>query len=119
MPSRGARAVAIVSPGVRTQRILLDQISVDGRPVEASYGDLFIVLREGASEVAWTDWEVNLQTEGREYVAAARHELRLQAPDGVEYHGTVIVRFSDGRRHLFRGDGELGGVTADSWLIEE
>ena len=37
--------------------------------------------------------------------------LECSVPDGSVLSGEAVVRFTDGTRHLFRGDSELIGYT--------
>ena len=106
--ARGAGAV-LRSVAVESYRILLSHVDIDGVPVTFGYGDVFVVVREGRSDPGPTDWEAQLRTDQFERVGMARHELALTAPDGSCLRGAAIVRFSDGHRHLFRGDGDLDG----------
>ena len=83
---------------------------VDGRPVELAQGHLFVVLREGDERPGPNDWEVTLVTDPSRPVPPGRHRLKLGTVDGHDLVGHGIVRFSDGSRHLLRGDGDLAGV---------
>jgi len=94
---------------VETYRILLSHVDLDGVPVEFDYADVFVVVRDGADAPSSTDWEAQLRTEQFQRITPARHDLALTAPDGTCMRGAAIVRFSDGHRHLFRGDAALEG----------
>lgn len=95
---------------MRSFRIVASHIDIDGIPIQFEYGDVFVVLREdGDTEPAPSDWEVQIRTGQFHAVTAARHELALSSVDGSTIRGTAIVRFSDGHRHLFRGDSALDG----------
>lgn len=99
---------------METHRILLSHVDIDGVPVDFDYGDVYVVLREpGQVRPAPTDWEAQLRTSQFETVTSSRHELALTSPDGVTVRGAAIVRFSDGHRHLFRGDDDLSGFVRD------
>jgi hypothetical protein len=74
-----------------------------------SYADVFVVVREGESGPGPNDWEVTLQTSGDHHLTPGEHDLRLEAMDGSVLTGRALLRFSDGTRHLFRGDGRLTG----------
>jgi hypothetical protein len=50
-----------------------------------------------------------LQTCGEQHLRAGEHDLRLEVMDGSVLSGRALLRFSDGTRHLFRGDGRLTG----------
>lgn len=97
---------------MRTFRIVASSIDIDGRPVEFDYGDVFVVLRDDGPVPANSDWEVQIRTDQFHPITAARHDLALRAVDGSEVRGAAIVRFSDGHRHLFRGDSPLDGFDA-------
>lgn len=94
---------------MESYRILLSHVDIDGMPVDFHYGDVFVVVRDGRDDPAETDWEVQLRTQQFERVRPARHDLALTQADGVCLRGAAIVRFSDGHRHLFRGDATLQG----------
>jgi hypothetical protein len=95
---------------VKSWRVLLTELSVDGVLLEIDYADVFVVVREGADGPADTDWEVNLTSRDRVRVEPGRHGLHACSADGQVLRGDAALRFSDGRRHLFRGDGALDGV---------
>ncbi len=58
------------------------------------------------------DWEATVRTADRQHLPPGTYELRVGTPDGHELCGHAVLRYSDGAQHLFRGDGELGGVDA-------
>jgi hypothetical protein len=74
-----------------------------------TYADVFVVVREGESRPGPNDWEVTLQTTGDHHLVPGEHDLRIEAMDGTVLTGRALLRFSDGTRHLFRGDGRLTG----------
>jgi hypothetical protein len=74
-----------------------------------TYADVFVVVREGESGPGPNDWEVTLQTSGDHHLVPGEHDLRIEALDGTLLTGRALLRFSDGTRHLFRGDGRLTG----------
>ena len=94
---------------MQSYRIVISHADIDGVPVEFDYADVFVVVREGSSEPGPTDWEAQLRTDQYHRLAQARHDLALTAADGSCMRGAAIVRFSDGHRHLFRGDDDLDG----------
>lgn len=98
---------------METHRILVAEVDIDGSDVDFHYGDVFVVLRDGAEEPAPTDWEATVRTHQRHHVTPDRHHLTFAIPDGTVLRGTAIVRFTDGHRHLFRGDGPLDGFVRD------
>lgn len=97
---------------MHSYRIVISRADIDGIPVEFDYGDVFVVVREGATEPGPNDWEAQLRTDQYHRLAMSRHELALTATDGICMRGAAIVRFSDGHRHLFRGDDALDGFEA-------
>lgn len=74
-----------------------------------TYADVFVVVREGEAGPGPNDWEVTLQTCGEHHLPPGEHVLRIDATDGSHLQGRALLRFSDGTRHLFRGDGRLAG----------
>ena len=112
--------------GVRSTRVLVGHMTAgvvggadDGAQAvfdadAIAYADVFVVVREGEPGPGPNDWEVTLQTTGEHRLPAGEHDLRLEALDGSSLSGRALLRFSDGTRHLFRGDGRLTGFTADT-----
>lgn len=96
---------------MESHRILITHAEIDGIPVDLEYADVFVVVRDGEDAPGPTDWEAQVRTSAHHRVAPARHDLTLTAPDQTVYRGGAITRFSDGRRHLFRGDAELSGFS--------
>lgn len=94
---------------MQSYRIVLSHADINGIPVDFDYADVFVVVREGADGPGPTDWEAQLRTDHYHRLVMARHDLALTAPDGSCMRGAAIVRFSDGHRHLFRGDDDLDG----------
>lgn len=98
---------------MQSYRIVISRADIDGVPVEFDYADVFVVVREGATGPGPNDWEAQLRTGQYHRLGMARHELALTAPDGTCMRGAAVVRFSDGHRHLFRGDDDLDGFEAE------
>lgn len=94
---------------MRSHRIIARRFDLDGLPLRVDYADVFVVIRDGDDGPGDTDWEANVTTGDAHHVEMARHDLALHIPDGSTLRGPAILRFSDGRRHLFRGDGPLDG----------
>jgi hypothetical protein len=117
----GSQAALATLRSVRSTRLLVEQVTAevvggaqDGTEVTfdadaITYADVFVVVREGETGPGPNDWEVTLQTAGRRRLRAGEHDLRLEAMDGSVLSGRALLRFSDGTRHLFRGDGRLTG----------
>jgi len=111
---------------VRSTRLLVGRLSVevvggaeDGQrvcvdPDAIAYADLFVVVREGETAPGPNDWEVTLQTSADHHLDPGEHDLRLEVVDGSVLRGRALLRFSDGIRHLFRGDGMLSGFDGAS-----
>ena len=96
-------------PAVRSTRTLVERMTVGDDDVPVSYADLFVVVREGESGPGPNDWEVNLRTADVRHLTPGEHDLRFEAVDGSLHMGRALLRYSDGSRHLFRGDGDLTG----------
>ena len=84
-------------------------MTVGGEDLPVSYADVFVVVREGESGPGPDDWEVTVRTPSAHPLEPGVHVLELDALDGSRLSGRALLRFSDGRRHLFRGDGDLVG----------
>jgi hypothetical protein len=97
---------------VRSWRLLASKLAINEIDVAIAYADVFVVLREGDDRPGPNDWEATVRTAQREHLPPGTYELRADTPDGLELCGHAVLRFSDGQQHLFRGDGELGGVDA-------
>ena len=95
---------------MRSIRVLLESATVGSVPLELEQGHLHVVLREGDEAPGPSDWELLLVTEATTDVRPGAHRVRLLTLDGHDLQGRALVRFSDGHRHLLRGDGDLGGV---------
>ena len=95
---------------MRSWRVLLRDVAIDGVGVEASYADLFLVVREAEEVPGPNDWEATLRTAQRRHLTPGRHELRAHTEEGQEVLGWAVLRFSDGNQHHFRGDGPLDGA---------
>jgi hypothetical protein len=106
---------------VRSTRLLVEEITAevvggarDGAAVRfdpdaITYADVFVVVRECEPGPGPNDWEVTLHTCGEHHLRPGEHDLRIDATDGSHMAGRALLRFSDGTRHLFRGDGKLAG----------
>ena len=97
---------------MRSWRLLASALAINEVEVDVAYADLFVVLREGDERPGPNDWEATVTTSERQHIPPGTYELRVDTPDGLVLSGHAILRFTDGHRHLFRGDGELGGVDA-------
>jgi hypothetical protein len=95
---------------MRSCRVAIEGCSVDDRRLDLGWSQLFLVVRDEQSGPGPNDWEANLTTPGGEHLAPGGHVLRLRLADEHVVSGRALLRFSDGRRHLFRGDGALAGA---------
>lgn len=91
-----------------------DGAEVTFDPDAITYADVFVVVREGEAGPGPNDWEVTLQTCAEHHLLPGEHVLAIDAADGAHLRGRALLRFSDGTRHLFRGDGSLSGFVADA-----
>jgi hypothetical protein len=95
---------------MRSCRVVLEDLAIDEVAVDTAYADLFVVVREGDEEPGPSDWEATVRTSGRQHLRPGRYVLRATTLEGHPIEGAALLRFSDGQRHLFRGDGRLAGV---------
>lgn len=117
----GGAAARRYAAAVRSTRVLVERVTAgvvggprDGAELswgadELTYADVFVVVRVGEAGPGPNDWEVTVQTARAQRLSPGEHLLRLEAVDGSVLTGRAVVRFSDGVRHLFRGDGALEG----------
>lgn len=97
---------------MQSWRLLAAKLAINEIDVPVSYADVFVVLREGDARPGPNDWEATVRTEDAQHLPPGTYELRVDTPDDHVLCGHALLRFSDGHHHLFRGDGELGGVDA-------
>ncbi|HLT17375.1 MAG TPA: hypothetical protein VK007_11795 [Acidimicrobiales bacterium] len=97
---------------MRSWRLLATSVTVDEVAFETSYADVFVVQREGDDRPGPNDWEVTLHSVDRQRLAPGTYALSLRTVEDHTLAGPAILRFSDGQRHLFRGDGTLSGTDA-------
>lgn len=97
---------------MRSWRLQVTGLTIDEVAVELDYADVFVVLREGDEHPGPNDWEATVRTASSHRLEPGTHELLASTPDEVDLSGHAILRFSDGRQHLFRGDSDLAGVDA-------
>lgn len=95
---------------MQSWRLLASRLAINEVDVEVAYADVFVVLRDGESRPGPNDWEATVRTTDRQLLRPGTYELRVDTPDDLVLSGHAMLRFSDGHQHLFRGDGELGGV---------
>ncbi len=97
---------------MRSWRLLASRLAINEVDVDVAYADVFVVLREGDDRPGPNDWEATIRTAVRHHLPPGTYELRVDTPDDLVLSGHAMLRFSDGHQHLFRGDGDLGGVDA-------
>ncbi|MGE3620611.1 MAG: hypothetical protein AB7L84_09125 [Acidimicrobiia bacterium] len=97
---------------MRSWRILVDEAEVNEVVVVTDYADLFVVQRDPGADPGPTDWEATLVSRERIHLAPGLYELGLRTPGAPRLVGRAHLRFSDGNRHLFRGDAVLEGLAA-------
>jgi hypothetical protein len=95
---------------MRSWRVVLEHVAIDDVGVDTDYADLFLVVREGTDGPGPNDWEATVRTAARHHLRPGRYVLQATTADQVDVSGAAVLRFSDGRRHLFRGDGDLTGA---------
>ena len=97
---------------MRSIRVLLEAATVGTDVLELDQGHLHVVVREGDEHPGPSDWELLVVTDTTTDVRPGAHRVSVRTVDGHDLAGRALVRFSDGHRHLLRGDGDLGGVAA-------
>ncbi|MGV3759457.1 MAG: hypothetical protein ACO1PW_07915 [Actinomycetota bacterium] len=97
---------------MRSWRLLATSVQIDDVAVEATYADVFVVHREGEPAPGPNDWEATVSSTERQRLAPGTYTLVVRTADDHELTGRAVLRFSDGHRHLFRGDGHLAGLAA-------
>jgi hypothetical protein len=89
--------------------MMVERLQVGEDDLGVAYADVFVVVREGERGPGPNDWEVTLRTCDPHRLEPGEHDLQLEAADGSHLSGRALLRYSDGSRHLFRGDGHLTG----------
>jgi hypothetical protein len=106
---RAASAAVTLRP-MRSCRSAIERCEVGAERLDLGWAQLFLVIRDGDTGPGPNDWEANLTTPDGAHVPPGSHVLRLELADGTVVSGRALLRFSDGQRHLFRGDGTLAGA---------
>ena len=91
--------------------MLLERLVVNGQELVTSYADVFVVIRDGATTPGPNDWEVTARSRNGVSLEPGQHVLHLEGLDGSTFTGRALLRFTDGTRILFRGDGHLAGFS--------
>lgn len=97
---------------MRSWRLLATSVLIDDVALDVSYADVFVVHRDGEGAPGPNDWEATVRSTVRQRLAPGTYTLVVRTTDDHELAGHAILRFSDGHRHLFRGDGQLAGLAA-------
>ena len=97
---------------MRSWRLLAASVLIDDVAVDVAYADVFVVHRDGEGGPGPNDWEATITTSARQRLAPGAYTLVVRTVDDHQLTGRAVLRFSDGERHLFRGDGDLAGVAA-------
>jgi hypothetical protein len=95
---------------VRSCRVAIEECSVDERWLDLGWSQLFLVVRDEQTGPGPNDWEANVTTPEGDRLEPGEHVLRLRLADTHVVSGRALLRYSDGRHHLFRGDGALAGA---------
>jgi len=94
---------------VRHAQFTLAQVHVDDIELPLMQADLLVVRRE---ETEALDWELVATTLRTSAFAQAPCELVMSVlEDGRVLRGAALVVRSDEQRHVFRGAGDLRGLT--------
>jgi hypothetical protein len=99
---------------VRHARFTLTQVHVDDVELPLMQADLVVVRRE---ETDALDWELVATTLATSALAQAPCRLTMAVlEDSRVLRGDALVVRSDAQRHVFRGAGELAGLTTADGL---
>jgi hypothetical protein len=90
---------------MRHRQYYIDELAASGRELPLVGGDLIVVRYPENRNL---DWELVARTREEQIIDAAPYDLFLAGPEGIFTGPAILVR-SDGRSHVFRGAGELGG----------
>jgi hypothetical protein len=93
---------------MRSWRVLASRAFVNGVEVPITYADVFVVQRDD-DPPGPNDWESHISSADHLELAPSVYALRFETPEDSTLTGQALLRFSDGKRHLFRGNGELHG----------
>ena len=70
-------------------------------------GDLLVAARDNSE---FLDWELIYRSNDHWTIKQDSYELEMAGPEGI-FAGTAILVRTDGRTHVFRGSGQLEGLT--------
>ena len=83
----------------------VEHLSVSGRDLPLVGGDLMVVRRPESPNL---DWELIVRSTDDDQLDHAPYQLMISGPEG-SFTGPAILVRSDGKAHVFRGAGDLGG----------
>jgi hypothetical protein len=98
---------------VQARRFRVQRVWVDGVELETGYADVYAVGRDHEpGETAMVEWEAQARSSDLTVLAPGRYALRFETVEDRAFEGAAVLRYSDGVRHLFRGDSRLDGLGA-------
>jgi len=97
---------------VRHKRIRFRHLALNGVRIELRYGDLLVADHEAAQEL---DWEVVVATFETIELDFSAYDVHMETADARQLWGSGLLVRSDGRSHVFRGDGALDGFSTDDF----
>lgn len=95
------------------RRFFVDELTASGQVFPRLGGNLLVVRRPESPQL---DWELVVRTRERHHVDQAPYDLLIAGPDRA-FSGSAILVRSDGRSHVFRGAGVLGGFADEDFSI--
>ncbi len=87
------------------RQFYVESLAASGRDLPLVGGDLMVVRYPENTSL---DWELIVKTRENEALEQAPYHLLISGPEG-NFTGSAILVRSDGRAHVFRGAGDLGG----------
>lgn len=95
---------------MRSKRFVIATLAVDGSDVRLKYGDLVVVVHDGATTL---DWEFVVMPFDPTPLEPGAYRLTVVTIEGRELTGdTILVRSVSGT-HVLRGAGDLVGLHHD------
>lgn len=92
---------------MRSLRIDVARLTVDGDDLPLAYGDVLVVDKEGAQGL---EWEIQVVTQGDHELRPAAVDVELVLLDGRRAAGNAFLVRTRDRMAVFRGIGDLAGV---------
>lgn len=90
---------------MRHRQFYVEALEASGRDLPLVGGDLMVVSYPENDHV---DWELVVKSVDDERLDPAPYQLTFSGPE-ADFIGSAILVRSDGRSHVFRGAGDLGG----------